>query len=150
MSDMPESFQLDFASMVCFEDHAPSYLYDRVIGEGFAETFCNSSARHSGRISFAKKADTGELVAIKKVPLSPKNEEICAMEIYMLMTCSHPNIAKYHESFKCGEELWIVLEAMVGGCLTDVLVHYDTYPLNEPQMAYVCHEVFKPFCLANV
>lgn len=79
-------------------------------------------------------------MAIKKVPYQ-KKEGISAMEIYMLRTCNHPNIAQFHEAFRCGDDLWIVLEAMIGGCLTDVLTEIRNYPLTESHMANVCKEV---------
>jgi len=39
--------------------------------------------------------------------------------------------------------LWVVMEYMDGGCLTDVLEQFATIKLTEPQIARVCMETLK-------
>lgn len=57
-----------------------------------------------------------------------------------MKTSDHPNIVKYHDSFLVNNSLWVVMEFMDGGCLTDILEEYDTVPLSESQIAYICRE----------
>jgi len=58
----------------------------------------------------------------------------------------HPNIVNYLDSFLVkGNELWVVMEYMEGGALTDVI---DNNSLEEDQIAAICHEVtFKSLCI---
>ena len=39
------------------------------------------------------------------------------------------------------DELWVVMEFMGGGCLTEVLEQFDNVKLTEPQIAFCCREV---------
>ncbi len=48
-----------------------------------------------------------------------------------------------HDSYIVDEQLWVVMEFMGSGCLTDVLDQFDTVRLNEAQIAYCAKEVLK-------
>ena len=49
--------------------------------------------------------------------------------------CHHPNIVNYIESYLVGPELWVVMEYLEGGALTDVVT--ETV-LTEGQMSGIC------------
>jgi len=56
----------------------------------------------------------------------------------------HPNVVRYQDSFIVDQNfLWVVMELMDGGCLTDVLEMYDQLPLSETQVAYVCLQTMR-------
>ncbi len=38
-----------------------------------------------------------------------------------MKTSHHPNIVDYNDSFIVGAQIWVVMELMDGGCLTEVL-----------------------------
>lgn len=50
----------------------------------------------------------------------------------------HPNIVNYVDGFLSGNELWVLMEYMRGGALTDII---DGNNLNESQIAAICLEV---------
>jgi protein-serine/threonine kinase len=51
----------------------------------------------------------------------------------------HDNIVNYLDSFLVRTELWVVMELMDGGPLTDII---DNNTLTEAQSAAICQEVF--------
>ena len=84
----------------------------------------------------AEKIGSGETVAIKKMDLEnqPKKELIIT-EIEVMKEYQHPNIVNYIESYLVSNELWVIMEYLEGGALTDVVT--ETV-LNEGQIAGIC------------
>jgi len=75
-------------------------------------------------------------VAIKKMNLKKQpRKELVITEIEVMRECRHENIVNYVESFLVGGELWVVMEYLEGGALTDVIT--ETV-LNEAQMSGIC------------
>ena len=85
----------------------------------------------------ASNVYTGELVAIKKMDLDhqPK-KELIVTEIEVMHESQHRNIVNYIESYLVGNELWVVMEYLEGGALTDVVT--ETV-LSEGLIAGICH-----------
>ena len=52
----------------------------------------------------------------------------------------HPNIVNYLDSYVVNNELWVVMEYLEGGALTDVCT--ETL-LKEEQIAGICRECLK-------
>jgi serine/threonine protein kinase len=68
-------------------------------------------------------------------------KELIVNEIIVMKDSKHPNIVNFLDAFLQEEsnELWVVMEFMEGGALTDVI---DNNPsISEPQIATICHEV---------
>lgn len=72
-------------------------------------------------------------------------EEDLIGEIAMMKTLRHPNIVTYIDSFKHENRLWIVMEYMEGGSLTEVLDQHAHLQLTEPQIALILLEVLSYF-----
>jgi len=65
-------------------------------------------------------------------------------EINIMKSSKHENIVEYIDSFIVeNNKLWVVMELMDGGCLTDVLEQFEFVRLNEAQIAYACHQTLK-------
>jgi serine/threonine protein kinase len=89
---------------------------------------------------------TKEKVAIKKMKLKAQNLKTIINEIGMMKGCKHDNIVQYIDSYLVADELWVVMEFMGGGCLTEVLDQYRELQLTEEHMASICQEVFLSTC----
>jgi len=73
------------------------------------------------------------------------NKKLLCTEINFMKSSQHENIVEYIEAFIVdGNKLWVVMELMDGGCLTDVLEQYTSgISLNEGQIAHVCLQTLK-------
>lgn len=58
------------------------------------------------------------------------NDKVVIMRDY-----HHPNIVEMYDSFLVGDELWVVMEYLEGGALTDIVTHAR---MDEEQIATVC------------
>jgi len=80
-------------------------------------------------------------IAIKRLPHIRKKEKKFNMkEVRVLEFAKHPNIISYHESFHVSDEIWIVMEFMEGGTLSEAS---HQYPFQESNIAYVAREVLQ-------
>jgi protein-serine/threonine kinase len=92
----------------------------------------------------ASRTDPTKIVAMKRVEV--RSEKVmCALEqeIFMMHSTRHANIVQVHEAFLHRNTMWIVLEYMDGGSLTDLLYDLAEHGerMTEPEIAYVCREV---------
>ena len=87
-------------------------------------------------------------VAIKQMDLrNQPRKELIVNEIIVMKDSKHPNIVNFLDAFlqEDASELWVVMEFMEGGALTDVI---DNNPsISEDQIATVCLEVSLLFSL---
>jgi len=84
---------------------------------------------------------TGATVACKLINLDDASDELedVQQEISVMSNCNCSQLTKYFTSFLSGSQLWIVMEYLEGGSLSDLLV--DSGPLDEPTIAYVMREL---------
>jgi FtsZ-binding cell division protein ZapB len=102
------------------------------IGEGtFGEVFVGTDRRSLDK------------VAIKKMDLNDNYEEDLITEIQMMQSSKHDNIVRYIDSYKWGDDLWVVMEYMTGGSLTEILEQFKHIRLTEEQIALICFECLK-------
>ncbi|XP_056370510.1 serine/threonine-protein kinase PAK 3-like [Oenanthe melanoleuca] len=91
-----------------------------------------------GAVYKALDASTGQQVAIKKILLHGKrSEELAATEILAMRDNRNANIVTYLDSYLVHGELWLAMELMDGGTLSDVL---RAVYLEEGQVGAVCRE----------
>jgi serine/threonine protein kinase len=88
----------------------------------------------------AKTLATGRKVAIKQMDLAQQpRKELIVNEIIVMKESHHPNVVNFLEAFLVkSSELWVVMEFMEGGALTDII---ENNKLSEPQIAAICLEV---------
>ncbi|EMS20198.1 p21-activated protein kinase [Rhodotorula toruloides NP11] len=96
----------------------------------------------SGSVFVAKVLADGARVAIKQMDLSHQpRKELIVNEILVMKESQHPNIVNFLDSFLVGgSELWVVMEYMEGGALTDII---DSNTLQEDQIACISNETCK-------
>lgn len=76
----------------------------------------------SGVVHTAIEISTGMQVAIKQMNLSAQpKKELIVNEILVMRENKHPNVVNYLDSYLVNEELWVVMEYLPGGSLTDVV-----------------------------
>lgn len=79
------------------------------------------------------------MVAVKEMNLARQpRKDMIINEIRIMKETVHPNIVNYIDSFLVKESLWVVMEYMEGGMLTDII---DKETFTEPQIAAICLEV---------
>lgn len=69
------------------------------------------SIRAAGEVFKATQNQTGQVVAIKKMAMSPENEKLLVTEIDIMKTSQHVNIVQYFDAFiqeSPKREIWVV------------------------------------------
>ncbi|KAJ7216189.1 kinase-like domain-containing protein [Mycena haematopus] len=114
-------------------DDDPKLLYSKIkkVGQGA-----------SGHVYVAKTLATGKKVAIKEMDLSHQpRKELIVNEILVMKESQHPNIVNFLESYLVkSNELWVVMEYMEGGALTDII---ENNTMEEDQISSICFETCK-------
>ena len=90
---------------------------------------------------FARDTESGKEVAIKKMALTPQNMKLLVTEIGIMKDSTHPNITAYFDSYIVDNNLWVAMELMGGGCLTEILDQFESVQMTEPQIAKVARDV---------
>jgi len=98
----------------------------------------------SGGVYTAYRVGTNQSVAIKQMNLEQQpKKDLIINEILVMKESKHRNIVNFMDSFLHRGDLWVVMEYMEGGSLTDV-VTYNV--MSEGQIAAVCREVCFGWC----
>lgn len=93
----------------------------------------------SGGVFTAYEVGTNKCVAIKQMNLEQQpKKDLIINEILVMKDSKHKNIVNFMDSYLVKGDLWVVMEYMEGGSLTDVVTFNM---MSEPQIAAVCREV---------
>ncbi|KAM3861164.1 serine/threonine-protein kinase PAK 6-like [Diretmus argenteus] len=100
------------------------------IGEGSTGVVCIARERHSGR-----------QVAVKMMDLrKQQRRELLFNEVVIMRDYRHQNVVEMYRSALVEEELWVIMEYLQGGALTNVV---NETRLSEEQIATVCEGVLQ-------
>lgn len=98
----------------------------------------------SGGVYTATAEGTDLPVAIKQMNLEQQpKKELIINEILVMKESRHRNIVNFIDSYLWGGDLWVIMEYMEGGSLTDVVTHNM---MMDRQIAAVCKEVLAGLC----
>eukprot|EP01124_Arcella_intermedia_P020313 TRINITY_DN2779_c0_g1_i6.p1 TRINITY_DN2779_c0_g1~~TRINITY_DN2779_c0_g1_i6.p1 ORF type:complete len:480 (+),score=120.13 TRINITY_DN2779_c0_g1_i6:137-1576(+) len=93
----------------------------------------------SGEVYIAYWEEKKIQVAIKTIPINKENNILLCTEINFMKSSIHANIVQFIDSFIVDQRnLWVVMELMDGGCLTDVLEQFEYINMDESHISYVC------------
>jgi p21-activated kinase 1 len=103
------------------------------------KTFVKIGQGASGGVFTAYEVGTNKCVAIKQMNLEQQpKKDLIINEIIVMKESKHKNIVNFMDSFLVRGDLWVVMEYMEGGSLTDVVTFNI---MSEGQIAAVCREV---------
>lgn len=147
MSSMTESQVMEkLKQVVSKDDPQQSYSKQKKIGQGASGSVYVARIHEHATSPVAKRIykqhGVKSQVAIKQMDLrNQPRKELIVNEIIVMKESSHPNIVNFLDSFlqEGNNELWVVMEFMEGGALTDVI---DNNPhITEAQISTICNEV---------
>lgn len=85
--------------------------------------------------------NSNHLVAIKKMNLhKQQRRELLFNEVVIMRDYKHKNIVEMYGSYLVEDELWVVMEYLAGGALTDIVTKSR---MDETQIATVCKSVLR-------
>ncbi|KAL3481851.1 kinase-like domain-containing protein [Aspergillus californicus] len=149
MSAMSENEVMDrLRSVVSKDNPNESYSKQRKIGQGASGSVYVARVKENSTSGVARELyrQYGPRcqVAIKQMDLrSQPRKELIVNEIIVMKDSQHPNIVNFLDSFlqEQSNELWVVMEFMEGGALTDVIDNNRV--IQEDQIATICLETCK-------
>ncbi|KAF2750104.1 Pkinase-domain-containing protein [Sporormia fimetaria CBS 119925] len=149
MSSMSESeVMAKLREVVSKEKPLDSYNKQKKIGQGASGSVYVARIRENATSPMARRIlqENGPRaqVAIKQMDLrNQPRKELIVNEIIVMKDSKHPNIVNFLDAFLQEEhsELWVVMEFMEGGALTDVIDNNSS--ISEDQIATICLETCK-------
>ncbi|CAH0561124.1 unnamed protein product [Brassicogethes aeneus] len=105
------------------------------------ERFVKIGEGSTGTVCIAQDRNTGRQVAVKKMDLrKQQRRELLFNEVVIMRDYHHANIVEMFDSYLVNDELWVVMEFLEGGALTDIVTHSR---MDEEQIATVCKQCLK-------
>lgn len=135
---MPSAASLRLASAAAVEIKKadPNKFYKRIrkLGEGASGVVFEAIDKRTDKRCAIKMTDIQELEQVKT--------EIC-----MQTMSNHPNVVQYVETFQTADHVWMVMEFVQGGPLTDLVGVGKHW--KEAHIAYVCREMLKALAFVH-
>ncbi|NWT26775.1 PAK4 kinase, partial [Cardinalis cardinalis] len=84
---------------------------------------------------------------VKKMDLrKQQRRELLFNEVVIMRDHQHENVVQMYNSYLVGDELWVVMEFLEGGALTDIVTHTR---MSEEQIAAVCRSVLRALAVLH-
>lgn len=80
----------------------------------------------------------GKVIAVKEMQLNDKNEKTLLEETRLMASMKSDHIVGFYSAHRLGNSLWILMEYMDGGSLTNIATYCDC---QEPHIAYFAREI---------
>ncbi|XP_065656344.1 serine/threonine-protein kinase PAK 6 [Hydra vulgaris] len=107
----------------------------------FFENFVKIGEGSTGIVCIAKDKRSGKQVAVKKMDLKKQQRrELLFNEVVTMKNYRHLNIIELYDAYLVGDELWVVMEYLDGGALTDIVTYKR---LKEEEIAYFSKSCLK-------
>lgn len=98
----------------------------------------------TGVVKLGEDRRTGQLVAIKLVTVRPQDVEELAAEIYIMKNSFHSSLVGFYDSFLVEGRLWICMEYMGEGSLTELIFgQREHVKFTEAHMRYVLYHILQ-------
>ena len=99
------------------------------------ENFIKIGEGSTGIVCIATDRENGGQMAVKRMDLrKQQRRELLFNEVVIMRDYHHPNIVEMYDSFLVEDELWVVMEYLEGGALTDIVTNVR---MTEEQIATV-------------
>jgi protein-serine/threonine kinase len=156
MSTMSENeVMAKLKEAVSKDDPNMSYSKQKKIGQGASGSVYVAKVKENPLSPIAREVirqqGSKAQVAIKQMDLAHQpRKELIVNEIMVMKDSKHRNIVNFLDAFlrNNSSELWVVMEYMEGGALTDVIDNNPT--ITEDQISTICLEVRKELGLAKI
>ena len=99
------------------------------------ENFIKIGEGSTGIVCIATETESRNQVAVKRMDLKKQQRrELLFNEVVIMRDYHHPNIVEMYDSYLVEDELWVVMEYLEGGALTDIVTNVR---MSEEQIATV-------------
>lgn len=88
------------------------------------DVLCKLGEGSYGSVYKALHKESGQVLAIKQVPVDTDLQEIIK-EISIMQQCDSPYVVKYYGSYFKNTDLWIVMEYCGAGSVSDIMRYFQ-------------------------
>ncbi|CAI2726552.1 unnamed protein product [Schistosoma spindalis] len=102
---------------------------------------CRIGKGSTGVVYLMRHSPTKQYVAVKKMNIfKQQRRELLFNEVIIMQSYPHPNIVEMFGSYLIGNELWVAMEYLEGGALTNIVTRTL---MSEKQIATICRDVLR-------
>ncbi|XP_069972882.1 serine/threonine-protein kinase 3 isoform X11 [Penaeus vannamei] len=105
------------------------------------DIICKLGEGSYGSVYKALHKESGQVLAIKQVPIDTDLQEIIK-EISIMQQCDSPHVVKYYGSYFKDSDLWIVMEYCGAGSVSDIM-RLRKKTLNEEEIATIIYDTLR-------
>jgi hypothetical protein len=115
-------------------------LFERRDPRTIIDDLCQIGSGGTSTVYRGRLRETGQIVAVKAIDLSQQDREVIENEIELQRQLQHKNIVQIYRVCEQGNWLYIIMEYVDGGTLTDILTVCNCV---ESHIAFILREVLE-------